>query len=98
MVASYEVGSESVGSLVMTSLDIDKNRVANSICSYHVCPWKKYFDTSELKEGEFIRLFNNKACMIHDIGMVILKIFDNYAFLICNVMIYFIALELNTRY
>lgn len=54
-------------------------------CSYHLRPWKEYFEILKLEEGVVVHIVYNKACMVHDIGMVKLKMFYDCEFILHNV-------------
>ena len=50
-----------------------------------MCPRIEYFETLKMVHGGVVRLGDNKACKVHGIGMVRLKMFDDRERLIHNV-------------
>lgn len=45
---------------------------------------KEYFETLKLEQGGIVLLGENKACKVHGIGMIKLKMFDDHEFLLHN--------------
>ena len=50
-----------------------------------MCPRIEYFETLKMVQGGVVRLGDNKACKVHGIGMVRLKMFDDRELLFHNV-------------
>lgn len=69
---------ESVGALVMSSLETEDGWVMNLGCYYQICLRKDYFETLKLEQNGVVILGENKACKVHHIGTIILKMFDDY--------------------
>nr|KYP47117.1 hypothetical protein KK1_031275 [Cajanus cajan] len=57
----------------------------NSGCTYHICLVKDFFETLELKESGVVLLDNNKTCKVKSMGIVHLRMFDNYEILLQDV-------------
>ena len=68
-----------------SSDDSQKSWVMDSGCTYHMCPVKDYFEDLEQKEYGTVLLGNNKACKVHGIGTVRLRMFDNREMLLQDV-------------
>lgn len=51
VVASNEDSYESVGVLLVSSLETGEGWVMDSDFSYHMCPRKEYFETLKLEQG-----------------------------------------------
>lgn len=51
--------------------------------SYHMCLWKEYFETLELKEGGVVRIINDKACKVQSMGSICLRKYGN-----CDILLH----------
>lgn len=77
-VVPSEDSYKSICALIVSSLETNKSWVLDSGCSYHWWLSKEYFKTLMLENYEVVRLSNNNAYKIHGVGMVTLKISDDY--------------------
>ena len=84
-VALGDESYEDADVLVVSSLETEDSWVIDSGCSYHMCPRIEYFETLKMVQGGVVRLGDNKACKVHGIGTVRLKMFDDRELLIHNV-------------
>ena len=80
-----EESYEDADVLVVLSLEIEDSWVIDSGFSYHMSSRIEYFKTLNMMQGGVVCLGDNKACEVHGIGTIRLKMFDDREFLIHNV-------------
>ena len=78
-------GYENDDALVVPCLEIEDNWCIELGFSYHMCSKIKYFETLKLGQDGLVHIGDNKACKVHGIGTVRLKMFDDRELLIHNV-------------
>lgn len=84
VVSFDEDNYESVGASTVSSLETGEGWVMDSCLAYHMCLRKEYFKSLKLTWGGIVLLGDDKACKVHGIGIVILKMFDDHEFLLHN--------------
>ena len=69
-------GYDIVEVLNMAEMDLGKEWILDSRCSFHMCPIKAWFEDFKEADGGHVLLGNNKHCKILGTGTVKIKHYD----------------------
>src|SRR5262249_48866380 len=76
--ASVASDSEKEGEVltVSSSMDSSNDWILDSVCSYHMCPHRDWFDTYASHDGGRVLMGNDTECRAVGIGTIKIKMFD----------------------
>ena len=73
---SSDDGYQSADLLIASNASTEGQRVLDSGCSFHMCPYKSLFHEYESIDGGRVLMGNNNACKIIGIEFVRIRMFD----------------------
>ena len=69
-------GYVSSNALAVSSVDLEKEWILDSSCTFHMTPNKSWFEEFKQEDRVVVLLDNNKPCKVQGIGSIRIKMFN----------------------